>query len=120
MTINVKADFVFELLQITAKHDAHSEVFWTEDLKFSIICNDFFWWGCSDAEEITYEDLALLDECLGKDFVWGPLLYCAKRRGMRPQGAFYGDIPDKLKPEFDACGPEREVGTGNPKDRNDF
>ena len=41
----------------------------------------------------------------------GPLLFCCRVRGMRPQGAALRSIPKPLWPLFDAAGPER-----NPKD----
>jgi len=35
---------------------------------------------------------------------------------MRPQGAYYQQcVPLELYHLFDECGPEREVGFGNPK-----
>ncbi|UDL15984.1 hypothetical protein QEH42_gp234 [Microbacterium phage Pumpernickel] len=44
-----------------------------------------------------------------------PLLFAAKSRKMRPQGAYYKSIPENIWHLFDACGPEREVGMGNPR-----
>ena len=84
-----------------------------------INCNDFFAWGCADSESIeSAEDLLLLaqamsDADLAGDASWGPLLYCARRAKLRPQGAAYPKNRG-LWPLFDACGPEREVGIGNP------
>lgn len=40
-------------------------------------------------------------------------LYAARRRGLRPQGACYPK-DTRLWHLFDQCGPEREVGFGNP------
>lgn len=42
------------------------------------------------------------------------LLFSARSRGMRPQGAYYKLFPRDTWELFDACGPEREVGVGNP------
>ena len=33
---------------------------------------------------------------------------------MRPQGAYYPESDPETWPLFDDCGPEREVGLGNP------
>lgn len=41
-------------------------------------------------------------------------LFCARVRGERPQGACYSRYPQELWPLFDAVGPERETGLGNP------
>ena len=43
------------------------------------------------------------------------LLYCARKRKMRPQGAMYKTIPKTLWHLFDVCGEEREMNMGNPK-----
>jgi hypothetical protein len=44
----------------------------------------------------------------------GDLFWCARVRGMRPQGACYKSIPEAFWPLFDACGPAREADLGNP------
>lgn len=41
-------------------------------------------------------------------------LFAAKVKGMRPQGAAYTYIPTDAWDLFDACGPERQTGMGNP------
>lgn len=82
-----------------------------------INCNDFFAWGCADGEDINEETLPELqkavEDCKG-DMETGALLYCARRRKIRPQGACYSMIPEELWPLFHDCGPERETGFGNP------
>lgn len=50
----------------------------------------------------------------------GLLLYCARVRKMRPQGAFYDAFPPEVADMFDAAGPEREApgaAFGNTKRR---
>lgn len=80
-------------------------------------CNDLFVWGCADGEEITVETLTefhkALSDC-GGNLNTASDLYCARRRKMRPQGACYSHYNKKYWSLFDACGPEREVGLGNP------
>ena len=44
----------------------------------------------------------------------GGELFCARIRKMRPQGACYAYYDKKDWHLFDACGPERECGFGNP------
>lgn len=82
-----------------------------------INCNDLFWWGCADGEDITEEnfhlirktseDIEKLDNKTFKLLRWIDELFCCRSRGMRPQIPYYKDMPDILKPLFDACGPER-------------
>jgi hypothetical protein len=82
-----------------------------------IFCNDLFWWACSDAENITVETLPLLEkainDCKGNEQI-GALLFCARQRKMRPQGACYSWFSKELWPLLDECGSEREIDFGNP------
>jgi len=103
-----------------------------------IMCNDVFFWGCADAEPVENEkdrellrkslqDVKEIDELCS----WGALLFVARKRQERPQGAFYKylDVHDIKKGEpmqfneeatakmhelFNAAGPKRETGFGNP------
>jgi hypothetical protein len=78
-----------------------------------INCNDFFWWACGDCEEL--DDWNLLEQSLidaGDD---GCLLYCARKRKMRPQGAFYKYLKLENLHWFDECGEKREINFGNPE-----
>ena len=103
--------FVRCLLALTARHDVSDQLMWTEDLEFAVNCNDAFWWGTADAEDVTPETLPELGHSLEDGGEDGMLLYCARRRKMRPQGAMYKHIK---KPELFNVFPEREVGFGNP------
>ncbi len=113
-----KAFFVERLLKLTAKYDTTSELYWNDTdkgLKFYIICNDFFGWACADGEDIeNEEDLTLLEQSLKDSEYYGQLLYCARRRKMRPQGAYYSWIDEKEWHLFDGCGEEREIDACNP------
>lgn len=85
-------------------------------------CNDFFFWGTADCEEYEVADIPLLEQakidCDAANShsggIWGPLLWIARKRQMRPQGAYYLHIPTELWPLFDAAGPVRAVELGNP------
>jgi len=118
-------DFILRVLGTMADADCERELSWRTDGEFAPItfwinCNDFFWWGCADGQDLgDWESLDVLDKAIADcraldEEHWGPLLFCARDRGMRPQGAYYKLIPEKLWPLFHACGPEREVGLGNP------
>ena len=104
---------VRRLLILAAQHDLYGELIWGTDLKFSVICNDAFWWATADDEPITPDSIDAFETALTEGGDDGALLYCARQRRMRPQGAMYSYIDKANWPLFDACGPEREVKNGN-------
>lgn len=118
--------FLADVFEVIAEHDLREDVLYqvTPDRKVSIyfLCNDLFWWGCADAEEITPENLPVLRQCVANlkavDKVLGTVhvaeLFCSMVRKERPQGVCYDGFEPEYWPLFDACGPEREVGMGNP------
>lgn len=142
-----------------AEFDGNSAIFWRYDngrMRVFAECGDVFAWGCSDVEEITPDNLAMLRQAVAdvrtltttetleqRDASDGFTLFCARARGMRPQGAFYKYLevhivepgppnaehgyptwkPNKelaaqrtaaLHALFDAAGPERVVDAANP------
>ncbi len=127
--------FIYRVLSIVA-FDNTDDLWWrfreggdrpltdADPLDFYINCNDLFWWGASDLEAVTpdtvdalaqaYADTKAIDERMGH--LYGAELYCARQRKMRPQGAWFakGHIESAYMPLFAECGPEREVGHGNP------
>lgn len=84
--------------------------------KAMINCNDLFYWGCADAEPIEVEDIPLLEQATEDSEYYGDLLFCARKRKMRPQGAYYQQFNEEDAALFNAAGPKRETGYGNPKD----
>lgn len=76
------------------------------NVKLKVLCNDVFYWGCSDWEEIKPEELKDLAECL-KLTRFGTMLWVCKKRGMRPQIPWYDSFTDIEKEWFNVCGPER-------------
>ena len=100
------------------EHDLFEEILWDGELRFYANCNDFFYWGCADGEPISKDDLDLLESSINdsKDYN-GVLLYCARKRKMRPQGAYYKHL-EKDKVLFDACGDEREIDIANPQNQS--
>jgi hypothetical protein len=118
-------DFAMQLLKFLARHQLLAEnVVWgveNDTLWAGVLCNDVFAWASSDVEEITEEtfpilkqavaDCLAIDQCIGD--CHAAMLYCARVRGMRPQGCCYPQ--ERLFwPLFDAAGPEREVSPLNP------
>lgn len=83
----------------------------TGETRLFFICNDLFAWGCADAEEIAPEDLDLLGELYHDnekvETGYIPEMFCCKKRGMRPQAAYYKGCPESVVKFFDSCGPER-------------
>ena len=118
-----EADFMRRVLTVFAFDNTES-LWWRIDdgqVKFFAQCSDVFAWGCADCEPILPSDIDALERAAADvravvdgEFHAGDL-YGARRRGMRPQGAVYEVYPEGLWPLFNACGPEREVGLGNPR-----
>lgn len=127
-----EAAFFMEVLRLANEHDCTNDLIWNEEdgkLSCAVICSDEFWWGCCDAEPLTPETLPVyrqaLEECaelektLPKNSHMFPRLYAdelfaARMRKMRPQGDSYEMYPPVMWHLFDACGPVRDVGMGNP------
>ena len=97
---------------LVVREDKEGEI----TIYMDVNCNDLFFWGCSDSEEVLPSEIPDLLKCLEEAPNGnGELLWVARKRGMRPQGAFYKLFDDKIKPLFDACGPKRKVEFGNPE-----
>lgn len=118
-------EFLTEFFQVTWNYDAHQGWFWRVDggaVRLFAVCNDTFVWGCADGEEITPENIGQLRQafadCQAAERVAGTVyageLFAARIRQMRPQGACYKGMEPAIAALFDACGPPREVGPGNP------
>jgi hypothetical protein len=125
----VELDFVLRVLRIFDGDPGPdgAELFWRTDapefapVTFFARCDDFFMWGGSDGEPITPDNIGDLEQAVADmralglpDWDKAHLLWIARKRGMRPQGAYYTYIEKEYWPLFDACGPERETGFGNP------
>lgn len=125
-------DRALAVLRYVGCYELGDRVWWRTDAEYAPVtffvnCNDLFDWGCADCETLTPERLPLLGRALedcakacGDDrdaekrgWPWGIELFCARLRGERPQGAAYPK-DRRLWPLFDACGPERTKGHGNP------
>ena len=109
--------FKINLLKLAAKYDIKDTLLWSEELDFSIMCSDAFFYATADAEDVlSQEDVDLLEQCVedcleldnGLGEVYGPLLYVAKKRKMRPLLDIYTHIPKAVQELLNACGPERE------------
>lgn len=88
--------------------------------ELSVDCGDVFDWGGSDREDLTPDNVHVLTRSLKECHALGhadagATLFCARVGKLRPQGALYDLLDPSLWPLFDACGPPRQVGIGNPR-----
>lgn len=117
---------VMQILEFVSEEDLHDLIYWRTDGEYSPITfwvnsNDVLAWGCSDGEEVNEETLPVLKKAVKDCKAIDPMraamvgcdLFACRMNKLRPQGAAYPANRD-LWPLFDACGPEREVGLGNP------
>lgn len=100
----------------------------SDELVLMVNASDFFHWASADAVEITPENIDLFESTIAEVKALGAklgqnfedddvLLFAARARGMRPQGAHYKHLPKELWSLFDGAGPARDVDTsafGNP------
>lgn len=101
-----------------------ADVFWRvepDGVKFFADVADVFVWGSADCEEVRREDVVDLERAKvdllaieGSEPTCLAELYAARKRRERPQGAWYRGTETAVRALFDACGPLREVGLGNP------
>lgn len=121
-----KENLFCEIMRLTDEYDCHDSIWWVtgeqyDDVTFFVNCNDLFYWGCGDCEEITTENISILAKSMkdvekiseGCGGIYGTQLFCSRVRYMRPQGAAYPDDV-KLWHLFDECGDIRKTGFGNP------
>lgn len=73
-----------------------------------VLCNDLFYWGCSDGEDFDVSDLPDLEKALKDTPKNGDILWCCRKRKMRPQKPYYEYFSKAEAKIFDGCGPERD------------
>lgn len=117
------AAFMERLLRVIEAAENNEDLLWREQAdgswKFFVICNDVFWWATADLEEITPDNIHLLEESYRDlkaiDYVetsFTSMLFAARSRGMRPQYPAYPKFFDKVSALLDAAGPPREWADG--------
>ena len=126
----MNVELIKRLLDITA-FDNCDIIWWRypdngpRELQFFVNCNDTFAWACADCEQITLDNIDILEQSIkDEQRILGTYtctianeLFSARVRKMRPQGASYIECYDKrMWSLFDACGPVRKVNFGNPKE----
>lgn len=112
-------DFIYEVLRLMDETDCYHAIWWRctgefAPVTFFVNCNDLFEWATADCETLTPDDLPALQTSIAEvreidkkgeeDHDWGFLLWCARKRQMRPQQPAYPNN-ERLRALFDACGP---------------
>lgn len=91
------------ILKFVAKHDLYDYIYWNEDLEFFILCNDVFTWACSDLEPLCQDDLSELEKAIEEsDDIWGPILWIARKRKIKPISDFPSEKIAKLFDEIES------------------
>jgi hypothetical protein len=103
-----------------AECDCQSLLWWRTDAEYApvtffIQCSDEFDLATADCERVTPENLQVLKDAIkdcqvaekDKWAVYGPLLFCARVRKMRPMKMSYPKDEPAVGELFDAAGPER-------------
>lgn len=141
-----------ELLYEAAKlasPEAYDALRWhfdkTGKMSLWVDCSDIFAWATAEAEPLTAESFPMLVQAIA-DVDWvngdrddGFTLYVARRRKMRPQGAWYKylkvtsrmpngkggwktevdeELTAKLHQLFNDAGPDRDIDLHNPKSQS--
>jgi hypothetical protein len=118
MTLDI--EFVMRVLRVFAlfPNDIGSDsLMWRMDGKYApitffVVCSDTFHYATADAEQITPENICMLEQAVEDaraaddvvGVVYAPMLFCARVRGCRPLRTEYPDAPE-LVAMLDACGP---------------
>jgi len=97
-----------EVLLLVADEKIRVSVNSKERLKTWVLCNDLFYWACADGEDFELSDLSDFQKALKESPDHGDLLWCCRKRKMRPQTPYYQYFNDEEKTLFNACGPERD------------
>lgn len=114
---NVIPQYIYEVLALCLESGAtFNALYWDDNdgsLGLRANCNDFFWWGVSDSEDVAEADVEPLHQALRDTSAAGSPslamdLLVARKRGMRPQRPCYEDWSPEIAALFDACGPERD------------
>lgn len=123
-------DEVLSVLQEAELMYADTPVRWHvvgHDVTFYMCCSDTFAWGCADAEQIEPGDVELLRQTIADlkaaepaGEIWTGILFCARKRGMRPMNRWLkdvvsrGDMTPAVEALFSAAGLVRESVFGAP------
>ncbi len=73
-------------------------------IKPVVICNDWFYWACADAEPISLWELPSLYKTWTQDKILGPSIWCSFHRNLQPQQPWVKKLKELnlWTPELDA------------------
>lgn len=83
---------------------------WGDYITLHVNCNDVFAWAMADGEEITYGEIPELYEMWKKDAIWGPAIWCIKKRNLMPQKPLVKIIKDQGIWDLDSMGLDKNEG----------
>lgn len=120
-------ELFIKVAKLAGKYRFWEDLMWDENLEVGVNVSDLFYWACSDAEDITEENFPILVQAIedvaaiseGAVDRYGPVLFAARARGMRPQGKYISDYvyeyPRAVKVYYEEFG--RDVWE-TPRDEN--
>lgn len=87
------------LNEIVFLNSYHWKTDWTQDsrkvIAICVVCNDCFYYACSDAEELLYDELQDLYDHYILDKIYGPIVWCCKKRNQYPLREIYNKIQER-------------------------
>ena len=107
-------DLIYRAFKIFNGFDGPNsdELWWRTDIdgeqiRLLVNCNDLFWWGTADCEQLTYENIGLLEstyeECTKDEKSRAHLLWIARIRRLVPQEPYFKYFPESMHAKFRAC-----------------
>lgn len=116
--MNSKCVFMNKVLRLVAVNNLESSLLISVDendnVQFSIVCNDLFFYASADAVEINEENFHLLEKAVETLPDESDSYFCCLVRQMRPQNGWFDYISRDKWDLFLACGPERSIDFSNP------
>lgn len=111
---NINLEFLLRVLHLTATIDNTDCIWWRTDGNYSPVsifvnCHGQFEAGLADCEELTPQNIHLLEEAITEvgptePSLYVPMLFCAKVRKKCPRIEMYQNSPS-LREVFERCGP---------------
>ena len=69
----------------------------SDEVSMYVLCNDLFFWACADMEDFELSDLDDFNQSLKESPENGDLLWCCRKRKMRPQQPYYKYFSEEEK-----------------------
>lgn len=105
----METSFVTDLLKLVGRFEMWRDLLWDEDLQFFVNVGTAFKHATADAEQVTAENLPLLEQAIADcrrvssiGECYAGVLFAARVRKTRPTDNYYGGLPKVIRPLFDA------------------